>query len=138
MWRDRILDAAKEKGITFKALALAAELTETTVNRILTGKSATPYLANALRLGEVVGLTPAQLFSETNALVGSKTFEELERENDTLRADNLNLRADLLKCEGIISDLEKQRDMLEIKLRYTERLLETHEHYQLLRKDNDK
>ena len=86
MWRDKIIEAKKERNITTKMMSEKVRLPEQTITRILTGKTATPRIDTVLELGESVGLSAWELFSETTSVLGDKNLVTLQEELDQANA----------------------------------------------------
>lgn len=116
MWRDRILAAQKEKGVSIRFMAEYARMSEKTVTRILNGKTQTPYVGNVIELGASVGLSPQEIFSETGVVVGNQGLAALQAELDKFRADNARLVARE-------KELTAENDMLRLKLEHKEEIL---------------
>lgn len=95
MWRDRILEAKREKGISTKAMAEFAHMTEKSVGRILSGETPSPYVDSVIILGEAVGLAPTEVFGETGLVVGHQDLAVLEAEVARLTAELDALRAEM-------------------------------------------
>ena len=61
MWRDRIIEAKKAKGVKTKSMAEHALVTEKTVTRMLNGETKGANIDTIIALGEAVGLTPREI-----------------------------------------------------------------------------
>lgn len=123
MWRDRILAAQKEKGVSNKFMAEYARMSEKTVTRILNGKTQTPYVGNVIELGASVGLTPQEIFSETGLVVGDQGLAALQAEVEKLTAELDELRADNARLVVREKELTAENDMLRLKLEHKEEIL---------------
>lgn len=123
MWRDRILEAKKEKGISTKSMAEYARLSEKTVNRILTDKTQAPYVDNVIILGASVGLSPREIFSETGVIVGDQDVAVLQAEVERLTNEIVELNTEAEKLKGQISALTVEKDLLSLKLEHKEELV---------------
>lgn len=122
MWRDRILEAKKEKGITTKSMAEHTELTEKTVTRMLKGE-AQPYVCNVLALGASVGLSPWEIFMETGCVVGGQDLTTLQADVDRLTAELDALTTEVAKLKGEVASLNAENDLLRLKLEHKEELV---------------
>lgn len=111
MWRDRILEAKREKGISTKAMAEFAHMTEKSVGRILSGETPSPYVDSVIILGEAVGLAPTEVFGETGLVVGHQDLAALEAEVARLTAELSELRAEM-------SALSMENELLHTRERY--------------------
>lgn len=123
MWRDRILEAKKEKGITSKSIAEYAHLTEKTVKRILTDKTQAPYVDTVIAIGAAVGLSPREIFSETGLVVGDKDLAVLEAEAGRLTNEITELIAESERLKSQVSALTVENDLLRLKLEHQEELV---------------
>ena len=132
MWRDRILEAKKEKGISTKTIAEYAHLTEKTVRRILTDTTQAPYVDNVIILGAAVGLSPREIFSETGVIVGDQDIAVMQAEVDRLKNELLTLTADTEGLKSQISALTVENDLLRLKLEHKEELVKNKDEIILL------
>ena len=107
MWRDRILEAKKEKGISTKQMAEYAGMTEKTVSSILNGKTQEPYISTVITLGASVGLSPVEIFTETGLVVGNQDFATLQAERDQLAADKAALSEKVSELKDEIIELHR-------------------------------
>lgn len=123
MWRDRILEAKKEKGIKTKAMADFIRMPEKTVSRILSGKTQAPYVDTVIALGQSVGLTPVEVFAETGLVVGDQDFAVLQAEVDRLNDELTTLLADAEKLKSQVSALMVENDHLQMRLEHKEELI---------------
>lgn len=136
MWLDRIIEAKKENNITTKMMSERVHIPEPTITRILKGKTEFPRIDTVLMLGEAVGLSAMELFSETTWFLGDKnivalqealdiangTVEALRTEIVTLSEENTNL-----KVKNVA--LAAENDMLRMKLEHTEEIISLHNYY---------
>lgn len=101
MWRARIIEAKKERGITTKMMSerMSSHMAPESITRILNGKTEFPRIDTVLELGAAVGLSPRELFAETTSLVSDKTLFTLQAEIDALKAE----RDALLEEKGALS-----------------------------------
>lgn len=123
MWRDRILQAKKEKCITTKYMADYAQMSEKTVARMLSGVNTKkgPYIDNVIMLGASVGLTPREIFSETGLVVGDENLAAIQEEVYELRTAN--------------AALVEENDALKRKVdELKDELLDTHRYYTIKQK----
>ena len=123
MWRDRILAAQKEKGITTKAMAEYAQMTEKSVTRILNNKTANPYVSNVLLLGASVGLSSKEIFSETGVVVGDQDLAILQANADRLTAELAKRDTELEGLKHQVTALTVEIDLLRLKLEHKEELV---------------
>ena len=123
MWRDRILEAKKEKGISTKSMADYAHLSEKTVKRMLTDENHAPYVDNVIILGAAVGLTPRDLFSESGLVVGDQSLAVLQAEVERLTTELAALGSEAEKLKAQVSALMVENDLIRLKLEHKEELV---------------
>lgn len=142
MWLDNLKEIMKADNIKPKQLAERSNLPEKTVNRILSGQTANPYLDTLDRLAHALNCTIGDILAGTKAVVGDTSLTEMQAQIDELTAKNEELVAQLelaIKDNAIQVDkvnvLTKELELTNIKLMYTEKLLATHDYYNKLVKD---
>ena len=123
MWRDRILEAKKEKGIKTKCMADYMQMPERTITRILSGKTQTPYVDTVIALGASVGLTPREIFSETGLVVGDQDLAVLQAEAERLLNEIADLNAEIERLKSQVTALTVENDLLHFKLEHWEELV---------------
>lgn len=123
MWRDRILEAKKEKDIRTKTMAEFVRMPEKTVSRILSGKTQAPYVDTVIALGASVGLTPEEVFAEAGVVVGDQDHAVLQVEVERLSNELASLRADAEKLKSQVSALTVENELLRMKLEHKEELI---------------
>jgi transcriptional regulator with XRE-family HTH domain len=109
MWRDKILAARKEKGVTIKYMAEYAKMSEKSVGRILNDKEYAPRVDDVIALGASVGLSPQEIFSETTLVVNNQEFADLKAQVDKLQIE--------------VSKLTADNDILRMKLEHKEEIV---------------
>ena len=123
MWRDRIIETMKEKGIKIKSVAEFAQLSEKTVHRMLTDPEHVPYVDNVIVVGAAVGLSPREIFSETGLVVGDQPLAALQVERDRLADDLAAAQAKVAELQAELTALTKERDLLQLKLDHKDELI---------------
>lgn len=132
MWRERIIETRKAKGITIKMMAerTPSHLTVETITRILNEKTDDPRITTVLKLGESVGLSPWELFAETADLIAYQGFLALQAEVDTLRSEkealvteNDSLKNESKDLKDQVTALEAELDRLRLTLAHKEEML---------------
>ena len=139
MWREKIIEAKKANNITTKMMSEKVRLPEQTITRILSGKTATPRIDTVLDLGDSVGLSPMDLFSDTTAVLSDKNMslvqEELDKANAALSAlqtefASLSEETTELRVKNVT--LQAENDMLKMKLEHKEEIIALHNFYKSL------
>ena len=123
MWRDRILEAKKEKGIHTKTMAEFARMPEKTVSRILSGKTQAPYVDTVITLGASVGLSPEELFSEAGVVVGDQDLAVLQAEVERLTTERAAMIQEMEGLKSQVTALQVEKDLLFLKLGHQEELV---------------
>lgn len=128
MWRERIIEAKKAKGITIKMMAerTPSHLTVETITRILNEKTDDPRISTVLALGESVGLSPWELFAEPNTLMAYQGFVTLQAEVDALKADKEALVAENEAQKNNANEvvvLKAELDRLRLTLEHKEEII---------------
>ena len=132
MWRDRIIETKKAKGITIKMMAdnTPSHLTVETITRILNTKTEAPRIDTVLALGESVGLSPWELFTDSNALVAYQSFLTLQTELDALKAERDTILAENAMLKTKVETLRDKIDNLH------DEIIRLHSHYNKLNSNN--
>ena len=127
MWLEKIIETKKAKNITSKMMSEKTQIPVETITRILHGKTEFPRIDTVLELGASVGLTPWELFAETNFIVGDQT------EVDRLNTELALAQAEIAVLKDKVSALESENKILNIKLEYEEKLVAVHNYYNKLK-----
>lgn len=135
MWNERIIEAKKAQGITPKIMSerTRGHLPERTIIRILSGETANPRIDTIIEMGAAVGLSPQELFADTNVVVATETLAEVketavvvEAERDLINAENEMLKA---KVAALTTEIE----LLKKELQHKEEIIALHNYYNKLR-----
>lgn len=133
MW----LETLKEKahGLTPKTISdrTKGHLPERTIIRILNGETAAPRIDTLIELGSALGLTPQEIFADTNFVVATESLVEakeaaeeaavvVEAEKDLAVAELEVLRAKAAAQETEIA-------LLKAKLQHKEELLAVYNYF---------
>lgn len=146
MWLDRIIEEKQSKGITTKMMSerTRSHIPAETITRILTKKTQTPRIDTVLELGESVGLSAAELFAETTAVISDSNTAALQAEAEAFRAESeaLRIEIDCLRSErdrlvtenGILQEkVDKLRDKVDT---LKDEIIATHKYYISQGKEN--
>lgn len=139
MWLDNLKELKKEKNLSTKQLAELANLPEKTVARVLSGKTANPYIDTLDRLAVALDSTIGDILAGTSAVIGTETLPVLQGNIDTLTSENATIIAqrDLVIAENTIlkeknAALAAENDLLKMQLLHKEELLALHNYYNKL------
>ncbi len=118
MWRDRIIETKKAKGLTTKMMAenSPSHIPADTITRILNTKTDDPRISTVLALGESVGLSPWELFAEPTALVAYQGFLSLQAEAEALKAEKDALAAENEVLKNKVDALRDETSSLKDEL----------------------
>jgi transcriptional regulator with XRE-family HTH domain len=121
MWRDKLVEIKKEKGVSTKTIAERSGLTVETVHRILNGKrddKDSPRLNTIMDVCEALGIEVWEIF-----YFGDKSFLDLQTEISVLK----NERDELLAVNAIQNDkIETMRNRVdELK----DQIIDVHNYY---------
>ena len=125
MWRDRIIETKKVKGISIQMMAerTPSHLTVETISRILNTKTEDPRIGTVLALGESVGLSPWELFADPTTLVAYQGFVALQTEVDELKVERDSILAENAALKNKVETLRDKIDHLH------DEIIRLHSHY---------
>ena len=111
MWKEKIIEAKKRLGISFKAMAAKTngQMSERQMIRLLNGESKTPFVDDVLAAGASVGLSARELFEDANAVLDSSGIAEEVAE---LKTNNVALCAEV---EMLKREIEHKEELLKLK-----------------------
>jgi hypothetical protein len=121
MWREKILTEKAILKISTKTMSERSRLglSEWTITRMLNGKTPNPRIDSVLDVGETVGLSPQELFSETISVVGDKSYADLLAERDALleTTQSLTVKVEALDKENavLVKELEHKTETIILK-----------------------
>lgn len=132
MWRERIIEAKKAKGISIKTMAekTPSHLTVETITRILNTKTEDPRIGTVLALGESVGLSSWELFADPTAIVAYQGFVSLQTEVETLKAERDAILSENTELKNKVERLRDKIDTLH------DEIIRLHSHYNKLNSNN--
>ena len=132
MYFERLGKAVDDSKLTHKQLAEKSQVSEKTINRMLTNPDYQASIDILLRVTKALNITMQELFAETDVVLIRKEvladLEETKRfveECQTLTTDNIELREK-------VSSLEKENAKLKTTLKHKEEIISIHESYKSL------
>lgn len=138
MWNERIIEAKKAQGITPKMMSerTHGHLPERTIIRILSGETPNPRIDTIIELGASVGLSPQELFADTNVVVATETLVEV-KENlaeviesaEVVEAEKKLAVAELDALRARVTAQDTEIAVLKEKLRHKEELLAVYNYF---------
>ena len=135
MWLERIIEAKKKKGISAKTMSdhTGGHLPERTITRILNGETAFPRIDTILELGQSVGLSAYEIFSETNSVISDLDMGRLQVELEAQMADKeyciKELEDKIASLNDKVVSLTADNDVLRLKLEHKEEIIRLHDRY---------
>lgn len=133
MW----LETLKEKahGITPKTISdrTKGHLPERTIIRILNGETAAPRIDTLIELGSALGLTPQEIFADTNFVVATESLVEAKEAAEeaavVVEAEKDLAVAELEMLRAKASAQETEIALLKAKLQHKEELLAVYNYF---------
>ena len=111
-------------------------LPERTIIRILSGETPNPRIDTIIELGASVGLTPQELFADTNAIVATETLAEVKEtlaevkeSAEVVEAEKGIALAELEMLRTKSAAQEKEIALLKEKLQHKEELLAVYNYF---------
>lgn len=132
MWRERIIEAKKAKGLTSKMMSerSPSHMAPETIKRILNEKTECPRIDTVLDLGVQVGLSPWELFAETSSRVVDTSIATLQEENATLKAERDALLEENGALKNQVDTLKNKVECLRDKVdTLKDEIVATHNYY---------
>ena len=130
MWRERIIEAKKALKISTETMSeRTMHIPERTIIRLLNGETDNPRIDTVLEVGASVGLSPQDLFCETNLVLGDKDLATLQADLYVVKAerDLMSVENDMLKKK--IDVLTTELELVKKELSHKEELLALHSYY---------
>lgn len=133
MWRERIIETKKAKGISTKMMAEKSRMPAETITRILNSKTEFPRIDTVLDLGESVGLSPWELFAEPTDVANYQNFWALQEEVNVLKADMEVFSNENAALKSKIAELKTYNERLLLELKHKEEIIAIHNYYNKLK-----
>lgn len=132
MYFERLKKAVDDSKLTHKQLAEKSQVSEKTINRMLTNPDYQASLDILIHVAKALNITMQELFAETDVvLIRKEVLADLEEskrfveECRTLTTENITLNENL-------RSLKKENENLKNKLRHKEEIISIHESYKSL------
>lgn len=120
MWRDRLIEIKKEKGMTTKMISESSGISVETITRMLNSRSTkeSPRVDTVIGVCNALGVDVWEIF-----YMGDRSFVALQAEICLIKAE----RDDLLAANGALREkLDEMRDKIDS---LKDEIIETHRHY---------
>ena len=132
MWRERIIEAKKAKGLSTKMMSerSPSHMPPETIKRILNETTEFPRIDSVLDLGVQVGLSPWELFSETSSRIVDASVSALQEENAALKAEKATLLEENGALKNQVDTLKNKVESLRDKVdTLKDEIIATHNYY---------
>ena len=134
MFLVRILEEKQRLNLSTKTLADMSRihLSEETIRRILTCKTADPGINAVLDLAETVGLKPYEAFMDATLAAEFKAFLDFKFKSEETEAERIRIVAENETLKTTNAGLVDRIRVLEMQLSHKDELLELHDFYRKL------
>lgn len=136
MWREKVIETRKAKGITIKMMAEASalHLSDETITRYLKAKTDSPGVDKVIDIGQTVGLEPWELFADDAMVIAYRgfltlqaEFDAIKAERDALSAEVEMLRESLATATSTVNALNHENDRLRLTTAHNEKTISLQE-----------
>ena len=132
------LEALKNKvGATNKSIGDGIGRSERTIARVFSKKDEDHKRGHSMNLiediVEFLGGNMSEIFEDSSARIVGKSYLELQEKLDTVTAERDALLNDVKTLAEEVNRLSKE--LVEVELKYTKKLIETHDYYTKIAKD---
>lgn len=142
-WLINLREIKGVKGYSSKYIAEKGNLSERSVSRIFAGETENPGVDIVRRIINVLGCSWADIFGETNAVIGGKDLATLQGQIEilTIQADMLNndiseyqkenakLISENCTLKNDIAEIRNEVNILQLKISHKDELLRLHSFY---------
>lgn len=132
MWRERIIETKKAKGISTKTMAETSNIPAETITRILhdgAKRTEAPRIDTVLELGASVGLEPWEIFIDSALREDIKNVLLLRTEVDRLNTELTLAQSELAVSKDKVGVLTAENEILRLKLEHKEEIISLHNYY---------
>ena len=138
-WLINLIELKNKSDITVKQIAEKENVAEKSISNVFSGKSKSPSVDLIRRIIHALDGKWSEIFAESGAVIGGQDLATLKAEVDRLTAENTDL-ANSLNIANLdntvqkekITVLEKEVEILRLKLEYEEKLNAVHSFYNKL------
>ena len=134
MWLDKLKDLKKRSGMTTKAIAEKANMSERTVTRIFSGETYAPGIDKLRDIVYAMGGSLDDVLDESDFHLPTPLAEALKTENTTLQNAVNDLTDENVRLKDEIATLKVELDRLHLILEHKEEIIALHNYYNKLGK----
>lgn len=129
MYRERVIEEKKRLNLSAKSMSDRSKLhlTEETICRFISGKTADIGLNNFIDMAETVGLKPYEAFMDATLAAEFKAFLELKSKSDETEAERIKLIADNETLTKTNAGLDDKIRTLEMQLAHKDEIIKLYE-----------
>ena len=134
MFRERILEEKKRLNLSARTMADTSQmhLSEETISRFLSGKTADPGTETFVDIAGTVGLKPYEAFMDATLAAEFKAFLELKSMSEETEAERIRIVADNENLKATNAGLVDRIRVLEMQLAHKEEIIKLHNDYREL------
>ena len=136
MWLDKLKDLKKRSGMTTKAIAEKANMSERTVTRIFSGETYAPGIDKLRDIVYAMGGSLDDVLDESDFHLPTPLAEALKTENTTLQNAVNDLTDENVRLKDEIATLKVELDRLHLRLEHKEEIIALHNYYNKLKTNN--
>lgn len=134
MWLDKLKDLKKRSGMSTKAIAEKANMSERTVTRIFSGETYAPGIDKLRDIVYAMGGSLDDVLDESDFHLPTPLAEALKTENTTLQNAVNDLTDENVRLKDEIATLKVELDRLHLILEHKEEIIALHNYYNKLGK----
>ena len=137
MWNNKLIDFTIQSGIPIKEVAKRAMVSEKTIDRMLEGKAKTIYADTLDRWCTAIGVSMADIFSDSKAVIGTENLATLQNKVEIKSAEIDMLKAENKILQDKVVALTAEVDLLKMQLAHKEEIISIHNYYNKRLSTND-
>ena len=129
MWLENLKELKQKSKKTYKDINVGTRIPTKTIERIFNGTTESPTINTLIPIISFLGGNFSEVFADTQAVVGNTTVAELQESVEVVESEKDLLMAENKILQDKVSTLEKENELLKMKLMHKEELLAVHNYY---------
>ena len=129
MWLENLRELKKAKGMTFKQIADATKIPESTIKRIFAGDTDDPYVSTIHRIVTALGGSLDHILADTNAVLAPESLAEVKGNAEVVEAERDLVLAELEMLRSKTAAQETEILLLKEKLQHKDELLAVYNYF---------